>query len=56
MPRIVWQQNVTKVIKWFLLDPSFTVCAKLQPLCASLTDVFLDAIAKAKKLICKSIA
>ena len=41
------------------LTPSFTDCAKLQPLCASFTDgfgFFLDAIAKAKKLILKSIA
>ena len=36
--------------------PSFTDCAKSRPLCASFTDVFLDAIAKAKKLICESIA
>ena len=39
-----------------LLDPKITDCAKLRPLCASFTDVFLDAIAKAKKLIRESIA
>ena len=39
--------------------PSFTECAKLQPLCASFTDSldhFLDATVKAKKLILESKA
>ena len=35
---------------------SFTDCAKSRTLCASFTEVFLDAIAKANKLICKTIA
>ena len=40
-----------------MLNPSFTDRTKLQPLCASFTEVleiFLDAITKAKKLL-KSI-
>ena len=39
--------------------PRFTDCTNSQPLCMTYTDnfgYFLDAITKAKKLICKSTA
>ena len=42
-----------------ICTPRFTDCANLQPVCMGFTDnfgFFLDAIAKAKKLIYKSIA
>ena len=46
-------------VQFHLLNPKFHWLRQIRPLCASFTDsfgIFLDAIAKAKKLICISIA